>query len=72
MVTTCLKAGFPVICEKSLVLNSEEARQRAAGKPWSFLHISKPEIDLAPDAMYAQVAGQRHEAQQADPQTSRC
>jgi len=30
------------------------------------------EIDLAPDAMYAQVAGQRHEAQQADPQTSRC
>jgi uncharacterized protein (DUF1015 family) len=28
------------------VLSSEEARQRAAGKPWSFLHISKPEIDL--------------------------
>lgn len=28
------------------VLNSEEARARAAGKPWSFLHISKPEIDL--------------------------
>lgn len=28
------------------VLNTEEARQRAAGKPWSFLHISKPEIDL--------------------------
>lgn len=31
------------------VLSSEEARQRAAGKPWSFLHISKPEIDLPPD-----------------------
>ena len=31
------------------VLNSEEARLRAAGKPWSFLHISKPEIDLAPN-----------------------
>lgn len=31
------------------VLDSNEARQRAAGKPWSFLHISKPEIDLAPD-----------------------
>jgi len=31
------------------VLNAEEARVRAAGKPWSFLHISKPEIDLPPD-----------------------
>jgi uncharacterized protein (DUF1015 family) len=30
------------------VLSSEEARTRAAGKPWSFLHISKPEIDLPP------------------------
>ncbi len=28
------------------VLSSDEARSRAAGKPWSFLHISKPEIDL--------------------------
>src|SRR5258707_11453753 len=28
------------------VLSSEEARTRAVGKPWSFLHISKPEIDL--------------------------
>ena len=28
------------------VLNTDEARQRAAGRPWSFLHISKPEIDL--------------------------
>ncbi|MGI9344392.1 MAG: DUF1015 domain-containing protein [Gammaproteobacteria bacterium] len=28
------------------VLNTAEARQRAAGKPLSFLHISKPEIDL--------------------------
>jgi uncharacterized protein (DUF1015 family) len=28
------------------VLNTEEARVRAAGRPWSFLHISKPEIDL--------------------------
>jgi uncharacterized protein (DUF1015 family) len=31
------------------VLNSDEARQYAAGKPWSFLHVSKPEIDLPPD-----------------------
>jgi hypothetical protein len=30
------------------------------------------EIDLAPDAMYAQIAGQRHEAQQVDIETSRC
>jgi uncharacterized protein (DUF1015 family) len=28
------------------VLSSDEARLRAVGKPWSFLHISKPEIDL--------------------------
>ncbi len=31
------------------VLNSAEARERAAGKPWSFLHVSKPEIDLPED-----------------------
>ncbi|MEI6559880.1 MAG: DUF1015 family protein [Rhodospirillaceae bacterium] len=30
------------------VLDSDEARALAAGKPWSFLHISKPEIDLDP------------------------
>ncbi len=30
------------------VLSSEEARERAAGRPWSFLHVSKPEIDLPP------------------------
>ncbi|MBI5922263.1 MAG: DUF1015 domain-containing protein [Betaproteobacteria bacterium] len=30
------------------VLSSEEARVLAAGKPWSFLHISKAEIDLPP------------------------
>ena len=31
------------------VLSTAEARVRADGKPWSFLHISKPEIDLPPD-----------------------
>ncbi len=31
------------------VLNSAEARERAIGKPWSFLHVSKPEIDLPED-----------------------
>jgi uncharacterized protein (DUF1015 family) len=44
------------------VLTSEEARVRATGKPWSFLHVSKPEIDLAPGtdphspAVYAKAA----------------
>jgi len=28
------------------VLNTEEARVRAQDRPWSFLHISRPEIDL--------------------------
>ncbi len=31
------------------VLNTEEARALAAGRPYSFLHISKPEIDLPAD-----------------------
>ena len=31
------------------VLSSDEARQRAAGKTYSFLHISKAEIDLPPE-----------------------
>jgi len=31
------------------VLSTAEARARAAGRPWSFLHISKPEIDLPED-----------------------
>ena len=44
------------------VLSSAEARERAKGKPWSFLHISKPEIDLGPGidpydrAVYAKAA----------------
>ncbi|MDP2826873.1 MAG: DUF1015 family protein [Sulfuritalea sp.] len=48
------------------VLSSDEARRivhgGAAGKPWSFLHISKPEIDLPHDtdpyapAVYAKAA----------------
>lgn len=31
------------------VLNSGEAREMAGDKPWSFLHISRPEIDLPAD-----------------------
>ncbi len=49
------------ICELPYdVMSSEEARQLAAGNPLSFLHVSKPEIDLAPGtdlyapAVYAQ------------------
>jgi uncharacterized protein (DUF1015 family) len=44
------------------VLSSAEARQRARGKPWSFLHVSKAEIDLPEatdpysDAVYAKAA----------------
>ncbi|HEY7297592.1 MAG TPA: DUF1015 family protein [Xanthobacteraceae bacterium] len=44
------------------VLSSVEARVRAEGRPWSFLHISKPEIDLDPaidpydGAVYAKAA----------------
>ena len=42
------------------VVNTEEARALAAGNPLSFLHVSRPEIDLPPetdiysDAVYAQ------------------
>jgi uncharacterized protein (DUF1015 family) len=32
------------------VLSAAEARELAKGHPWSFLHVSKPEIDLAPEA----------------------
>ena len=44
------------------VLSSAEARQRAQGKPFSFLHVSKAEIDLDPSvnpydpAVYAKAA----------------
>ena len=31
------------------VMNAQEARQMVQGRPWSFLHISRPEVDLAED-----------------------
>jgi uncharacterized protein (DUF1015 family) len=38
------------ICELPYdVMSSDEARQVAAGNPLSFLHVSKPEIDLPPE-----------------------
>ncbi len=48
------------------VLNSEEARERAADRPLSFLHISKAEIDLPPGtdpydpSVYAKAAENLH------------
>jgi uncharacterized protein (DUF1015 family) len=37
------------ICELPYdVMSSDEAREIAAGNPFSFLHVSKPEIDLPP------------------------
>src|SRR5437870_938694 len=42
------------------VVNTEEARALASGNPWSFLHVSRPEIDLPAgtpiysDEVYAQ------------------
>src|SRR5215831_20770776 len=37
------------ICELPYdVMSSDEARQIASGNPLSFLHVSKPEIDLPP------------------------
>jgi uncharacterized protein (DUF1015 family) len=56
------KYAVDVIAPPYDVLNSEEARLRAEGRPWSFLHISKPEIDLPPntdpysEAVYAKGA----------------
>ena len=44
------------------VLSSAEARERVEGRPWSFLHVSKAEIDLSPAidpydaAVYAKAA----------------
>src|ERR1700759_5293881 len=40
----------PKICELPYdVMSSDEARQIANGNPLSFLHVSKPEIDLSRD-----------------------
>jgi uncharacterized protein (DUF1015 family) len=40
--------GADILAPPYDVLSSAEARERANGKPWSFLHVSKPEIDLDP------------------------
>ncbi|MCK5813854.1 MAG: DUF1015 domain-containing protein, partial [Cocleimonas sp.] len=38
--------GADVVAPPYDVLNTQEAIERADGRPWSFLHISRPEIDL--------------------------
>jgi uncharacterized protein (DUF1015 family) len=55
------------------VVNSEEARALAAGNPLSFLHVSRPEIDLPPgtdphaDGVYARAAENFAALKQAAP-----
>ena len=43
------KFGNAVVAPPYDVLNSSEARAQTVGKPWSFLHVSKAEIDLPED-----------------------
>lgn len=51
-----------VACVPYDVINTQEARRLAEGKPWSFLHVIRPEIDLPEgtdehdDAVYAKGA----------------
>ncbi len=48
------------------VVNTDEARALASGNPWSFLHVSRPEIDLPDDTsvysdeVYAQAVRNFH------------
>jgi len=35
-----------VACDPYDVISTDEARERSAGKPWSFLHVVRSEIDL--------------------------
>lgn len=38
-----------IACRPYDVLNSEEAREEVKENPWSFLHVTKPEVDLPLD-----------------------
>jgi uncharacterized protein (DUF1015 family) len=57
------------------VVNTEEARAQAAGNPLSFLHVTRPEIDLPPgtdphaDEVYAQAVRSFEELRRAAPLT---
>src|SRR5437762_9971847 len=58
------------------VVNTTEARQLAAGNPLSFLHVSRPEIDLPDrtdvhsDAVYEKAAENFETLQSAAPLTA--
>ena len=55
------------------VVSTEEARQLASGNPLSFLHVSRPEIDLPPgtdphgDEVYARASANFERLKQAAP-----
>ncbi|HEY7213113.1 MAG TPA: DUF1015 family protein [Thermoanaerobaculia bacterium] len=55
------------------VVNTEEARAQAAGNPLSFLHVTRPEIDLPPgtdlysDEVYAQAVRNFEQLERAAP-----
>lgn len=57
------------------VVNTEEARAQAEGNPLSFLHVTRPEIDLPPgtdphaDEVYAQAVRSFEELRRAAPLT---
>jgi uncharacterized protein (DUF1015 family) len=57
------------------VVSTEEARAQAAGNPLSFLHVTRPEIDLPPgtdlysDPVYAQAVKNFEELRRAAPLT---
>ena len=34
------------------VMNSEEARQKVEGKPYSFIHVDKAEVDLTREPIF--------------------
>jgi uncharacterized protein (DUF1015 family) len=67
------KAAADVAAVPYDVVNSDEARALAAGNPLSFLHVSRPEIDLPPgtdphgDAVYAKAAESFSALKQAAP-----
>jgi len=54
------------------VMSADEARQMVAGRPWSFLHISRPEVDLPTDTdpyapeVYAKAAENLEHMRQQD------
>ena len=44
-----LEYAQAVVAPPDDVISRDEARELSIGQPWSFLHISRPEIDLPDD-----------------------